>query len=120
MPSSKFVDKNASLDTYWRSIILLGNNTASYKFALAKSLLNVSTKENKILLEDFALPYARNICDHLKLQEKQTTSASSKFLDSCKRFNQGEITEDELRGKTLSLALFCRFCCWLVKFSALD
>ena len=34
-----FIDRHSSLETFWRSIILLGHNVASYKFALAKSLL---------------------------------------------------------------------------------
>ena len=34
MNDERFVDKNPSLETYWRAIILLGVNNASYKFAL--------------------------------------------------------------------------------------
>lgn len=32
-----FVDVEPTLENYWRAIILFGKNTASYKFALAKS-----------------------------------------------------------------------------------
>lgn len=41
-----FVDKDPGLDTSWRSIILLGRNVASYKFALAKSLLDIDINDS--------------------------------------------------------------------------
>jgi len=31
-----FQEAHPSLDSYWRSVILLGRNVASYKFALAR------------------------------------------------------------------------------------
>ena len=34
-----FFERNPSLESYWRAIVLFGLNVASYKFALAKSLL---------------------------------------------------------------------------------
>ena len=40
----RFIDKSATIDTFWRSIILLGNNVASYKFALGKTLINLVKK----------------------------------------------------------------------------
>jgi len=46
--SQSFIDKDPSLETCWRSIILLGRNVASYKFALAKSLLDVQNKGFKL------------------------------------------------------------------------
>ena len=88
-----FVDKDPSLDTSWRSIILLGRNVASYKFALAKSLLEIDTSSSEIEIENLAVPFAKNICDHLIKNEKQVTSKTSKFLDACKRFNNAEINE---------------------------
>ena len=55
-----FVDVEPTLENYWRAIILFGRNTASYKFALAKSLIDVSldSKSDLITLDDLALPYA--------------------------------------------------------------
>lgn len=43
-----FVDVEPTLENYWRAIILFGKNTASYKFALAKSLIDVTLRENQI------------------------------------------------------------------------
>ena len=103
MNKELFVDKNPSLDTSWRSIILLGRNVASYKFALAKSLLEIDPSSTEIEIEKIALPFAKNICEHLKNNEKQVTSKSSKFLEACKKFNNSEISEDELKQTTVKL-----------------
>jgi len=37
-----FQETHPSLASYWRSVILFGRNVASYKFALAKSLLEIA------------------------------------------------------------------------------
>ena len=66
MNKELFVDKNPSLDTSWRSIILLGRNVASYKFALAKSLLEIDSSSTEIEIEKIATPFEKNICEHLK------------------------------------------------------
>ena len=62
-----FVDVEPTLENYWRAIILFGKNTASYKFALAKSLIDVSLerKSDLITLDDLALPYALHLAEHL-------------------------------------------------------
>ena len=48
MITEVFIDNKASVETCWRSIVLLGRNTASYKFALAKSLLETSTESSLV------------------------------------------------------------------------
>lgn len=96
-----FIDTNPSIPTYWRSIVLLGRNVASYKFALAKTLIEIPKDDSNILLEDLALPFAKNISEHLKICEKQITSSSSKFLDSCKKFNLKEISENDLKESAI-------------------
>ena len=103
MNKELFVDKNPTLETSWRSIILLGRNVASYKFALAKSLLEIDTKKTEIEIEKLAVPFAKNICEHLLKKEKQITSSSSRFLDACKKFNNSEISEEELQTTTVKL-----------------
>lgn len=51
-----FIEQTPTLDSYWRSIILFGRNTASYKFAMAKSLLDLASKEsNFVTLEELAI-----------------------------------------------------------------
>ena len=41
-PIEEFQEQYPSLDSYWRSIVLFGRNTASYKFALAESLMELA------------------------------------------------------------------------------
>ena len=91
-----FVDKKPSLETFWRSIILLGRNTASYKFSLAKTLLELPTEDNFVELDDLALPFSKHITDHLKTNDKQATGSSNTYLDACRKFNRDEIALDEL------------------------
>ncbi len=37
----EFQENDVSLETQWRSLILFGRNSATYKFAFAKSLLDI-------------------------------------------------------------------------------
>ena len=92
-----------AVDNRWRSIILLGNNVASYKFSLGKTLLELNPKTSEIKLDDLALPFAKNICEHLITNPKQITSRSSRFLDSCRSFNEGDIDETQLKDMSLRL-----------------
>lgn len=102
MGKLNFISQEPTLAEYWRSVILFGNNVASYKFALAKSLLEIApTQKTIITLDELAKPYARHICDHLKLEDRQTTSSSSKFLTACRQFNAGEIDENALIKATV-------------------
>jgi len=81
-------DKELTLTDYWRSIVLRGRNVASYKFALAKTLLDLQPQSGQLItLEELALPFAKHIASHLQHTDKQATSSSSKFLDQCRSFN---------------------------------
>ena len=101
---SEFYEIEPSLENYWRAIILFGRNVASYKFALAKSLYEVKNQDKTLVtLDQLAEPFSRHICEHLKLADKQTTSASSKFLDFCRAYNAGEIEHNTLIEKTVEL-----------------
>lgn len=99
-----FHDVTPTLDSRWRAIVLFGRNVASYKFALASSLLKVRPGTSEVLsLGDLAVPFSQAICEHLKLNDKQATSGSSRFLDACRAFNRGEITREALTTKTIQL-----------------
>jgi hypothetical protein len=99
-----FNEVQPTLENYWRSIILFGRNVASYKFALGKSLLELAEQGREIVtLDQLADPFSRHICEHLQLADKQATSKSSRFLDSCRKFNTGEITNEILRDATAKL-----------------
>ena len=98
----EFVEKDPTLENYWRAIILFGANTASYKFALAHALYDLADVNNDLItLDDLALPFASHICRHLAAAPKQATSPTSKFLDSCRQFNAGEKDQSALVSDTL-------------------
>lgn len=54
-------------------------------------------------MDDLALPYARAVCEHLRLEDRQSTSSRSRFLDACRAHNRGESTEAELAEATARL-----------------
>lgn len=87
----------------WRAIILFGRNVASYKFALAKALLQLNPAVGSLVkLDDLALPFALQVCEHLRLEDKQTTSTSSAFLQGCRQYNQGQLDDTGLAALTLA------------------
>ena len=91
---SQFVETIPKNETLWRSIILFGRNVASYKFALGKALLEIADKEHTFIkLEDLAEPFAKHLIEHLRNNEKQGTSSSSKFLDACKAYDKKQISK---------------------------
>jgi hypothetical protein len=93
---ARFEQVNPSTESYWRSVILFGRNTATLKFALAKSLLEVaSTEKTFVSLEELAKPYSQHIREHLKLSDKQGISTTSIFFDAHRKFHSGEMSEDE-------------------------
>jgi 5-methylcytosine-specific restriction endonuclease McrA len=86
-------------------VVLFGSNVASYKFALAEALLSQSSRSSDLLkLDELAVPFAEAICRHLAHSPVQGTSPSSKYLDACRRFVRGKISEDQLRDATVKLA----------------
>jgi hypothetical protein len=58
--SELFFSKDPSLEDYWGGIILYGRNVASYKFALAKSLLELNPQAGQLIkLGELAPVFAR-------------------------------------------------------------
>lgn len=86
----------------WRNIVLYGRNVASYKFALAKALLELAGADQELIrLEDLAVPFARHICEHIRNVDRQGSFERSRFLDVCRFFNADVITADELRDTAI-------------------
>jgi len=99
-----FQETRPNNETYWRSIVLFGRNVASYKFALAKSLLDLAEQDKTHLTaEELAAPFSKYICEHLQQADKQGTSGSSSFLTACRQYNQGQIEHDQLISTTARL-----------------
>ena len=65
MPS--FLPTQPSNEDYWRGIVLFGRNVATYKLALAKSLLELAPAgKTFITMEELAVPYAHYLAEPLK------------------------------------------------------
>lgn len=93
----------AQVDDF-RRIVLRGRNVASFKFALAKSILTLAESgKTAASLEELAVPFSRELCTHINEVDTQSTSVGSRFLDACRYFNAGTITEDELITTTALL-----------------
>jgi len=88
----------------FRAPMLFGRDVASYKFALAKALLEVARGGAGFgPAEELADPYTRHLRTHLAQAPKQGTSRSSCFLKTCKGTNAGTVSDDGLRSITISL-----------------
>jgi len=99
--TTQFQINDPSLESQWRAIILFGKNSATYKFAFAKSLLGLIEKEKtKISLEDLAIPFANSIVEHLNKSDKQGNASSSKFLEGCRSYINEKITKEDLYSLT--------------------
>ena len=103
MIKNEFISKEPSLEDYWRGIILYGRNVASYKFALAKALLEIKPQAGQLVkLSELAPSFANHIAEHLKHSPKQITSSSSKFIDAIKSHaielpNQNKLIEETVK-----------------------
>jgi hypothetical protein len=100
----RFTEVTPTPESYWRSIVMFGVNTASYKFALGKALLEVvKTEQEFVPIEVLALPYARAISEHIAHSPRQGSFTKSTFVNSCAQFQTGEIGEKELIAETVKL-----------------
>jgi len=100
----EFYEIEPTLENYWRSIILFGRNVASYKFALAKALHDLKSSQNDLItMEQLAEPYVKHLLEHLKNNPKQITSKSSRFISACSKYNNNEISYEELIHTTKTL-----------------
>ena len=92
-----FQENDLSLESQWRAIILFGKNSATYKFAFGKALLQLVSKEtNSISLKELSPLYVNYILDHIKQNDKQGNSNSSTFLNACREFNNDKITYENI------------------------
>lgn len=99
---TRFYEIEPTLENYWRAVILFGKNVASYKFALAKALYELRKSPTEIIrLDELAPLYADHLASHLKQCDKQITSSQSRFLNTCRQYNKGEISRERLIEDTV-------------------
>lgn len=83
---------------------MFGRNVASYKFALARTLLKLAPAPGDLVrLEELAPHYSAAICEHLRGADRQGTSGGSRFLEACRAANRGELTQGRLIDTTVQL-----------------
>ena len=88
----------------WRHIVRFGRNVASYKFALGEALLERAARQQTFVpLPELAVPYAAALCEHLQVEDRQSTSAQSQFLDACRSRNRGDLETEQLAEATVRL-----------------
>jgi hypothetical protein len=96
-----FQVNNPSIESQWTSLILFGKNSATYRFAFAKSLLEVAEKQKTtVSLKDLSIPFVNSIVEHLKYHDKQGSFTSGKFLKGCREYIQGKISAKHLYDLT--------------------
>ena len=99
-----FQNAELSINDYWRSIILLGKNTSTYKFALAESLLEAARDgKSELQFDELSILYSKHLCRHLKKSPKQITSNNvGTFIRACQDYNNGKINHDQLIEITIN------------------
>ena len=97
-----FFLKTPTLDNYWRSLILFGKNTASYKLALGQTLLELSTRgQDFITLDELSHSYALQMCQRIKSGKPQgTNNGMTRFVQACREYNSGELSLEKLIEET--------------------
>lgn len=101
-PIDKYVYSGPAEESCWRSVVLFGKNTASYKFALAQSVIELAKQGKSIVsIDELAAPYAANICRHAKAAPRQSTNRTNAFLRACSEFNEGAISRSQLIDATV-------------------
>lgn len=99
---SSFRENDFSNETIWRSIILFGKNTASYKFSLAKGILNLAKLGKSVVsYEELAQAYTPHLLKHYKSGLSQDTrSTDSGLARTYKGYVIGDVSYDELINYT--------------------
>lgn len=69
--STIFQINDPSLESQWRSLILFGKNSATYKFAFAKTLIDlIGVQTTSISLADLSVPFADHMVEHIRTNDK--------------------------------------------------
>ncbi|MFB3168467.1 HNH endonuclease domain-containing protein [Neobacillus sp. 179-C4.2 HS] len=94
---NEFLKNDSSLESQFRSIFLFGLNSATYKFALAKSLLELGTSNKGFIsLEDLSPIYVKHLLEHVRSGKRQNRSKSSKFIQACELYEANKINYEQL------------------------
>lgn len=94
---NKFLENDQSLESKFRSVYLFGRNVATYKFAFAKTLLELGKSDKTFLsLEELSPIFAKYMLEHIGNGKRQITSTSSKFINALELYNERKIEWEQL------------------------
>ena len=93
-----FRENDHTNETIWRSIVLFGKNTASYKFSLAKGILDLAKMGKSVVsYNELAQAYAPHLLEHYKTGLNQDTRGTDSALArTYKGYVKGDVSYDEL------------------------
>ncbi len=108
IPPAGFFSHRPTDSEVWRAIVAFGQNTATYKFAFGKAVLELATAgKTTVTVEDLAPPFAREICAHLSSAPKQINrseeAGQGKFLAACAGHLRGDLDLEQLHETTARL-----------------
>ena len=99
-----FTDLEQTPATYLRAITLFGRNTATYKFALGRALLELAKRgQTRVSLHELAVPFSAHLIAHLSLEPKQVVNTSSRFLEGLRSHITNDLPRDEMLELTVRL-----------------
>lgn len=98
-----------SLANHFRSIFLIGANTATYKFAFAKSLLELKNQNTTFIsLDDLSPIYAKHLIQHIQTGKRQIQGkGTAKLLNALYLHTQGQISEELMLNVTRAEGFKC-------------
>jgi hypothetical protein len=96
--NTRFQIDDPSAESEWRALILFGKNTATYKFAFAKTLLEfVKEGKDRVTLEELSQPFALSMSKHLVQSSIQgTNNSASSFIKACLDYNDDKVSLEHL------------------------
>ncbi|MFS8189166.1 HNH endonuclease [Rossellomorea marisflavi] len=98
---NNFLENDQSLESNFRSVYLFGRNVATYKFAFAKTILELGSSDKSFVsLEDLSPVFAKYMLEHIRDGKRQITSSSSKFINALELYKEQKITWDLLMKVT--------------------
>ncbi|MEQ1448505.1 HNH endonuclease domain-containing protein [Acinetobacter lwoffii] len=98
---------DTSLSNNFRSIFLIGANTATYKFALAKSLLELND-QTFVSLDDLSPIFAKHLIEHIQTGKRQIQGkGNAKLLNALYLYTQEQISEELMLNVTRTEGFKC-------------
>ena len=71
---------------------------------MRQALLELAARQQTFVpLPELAVPYAAALCEHLQVEDRQSTAPQSRFLDACRSRNRGDPKSTPLTEATVRL-----------------